>query len=145
MTQNGKVKELSGELARVVVMRQSACDGCKQKNLCAGINSGCSDGKPIEALVKNTVGAKVGDEVVLESSSRFVLGMAFCVFVLPIIVAFAVYVIVDGFLAPAVSWTVTGGTFVLLTGVFCFTLNRYLKKNPMIEIVKILKKENIDL
>ena len=57
MTQNGKVISVEGEKAKVVVMRRSACEGCKQKNLCAGVSDGCADGKPVEAVVKNTVGA----------------------------------------------------------------------------------------
>ncbi len=130
-----------GENAKVVVIRRSACDGCKQKNLCAGISEGCSDGKPLEAVVKNTAGAAQGDDVVLESSSKRVLAMTFAVFVLPIIIAFVAYTIASAYLEMTAIYIISGAAFVLALALLCFLLNRSVKKNPGIEIVKIIKKE----
>lgn len=141
MTQNGKVISVMGENAKVVVMRRSACDGCKQKNLCAGISDGCSEGKPLEAVVKNTAGAHEGDEVILESSSKRVLGMTFLVFVLPIIVAFAAYGITNAYLEMTAVYVISAAAFVIPLVLLCFLLNRSVKKNPGIEIVKIIKKD----
>ena len=141
MTQNGKVISVEGEKAKVVVMRRSACEGCKQKTLCAGVSDGCADGKPVEAVVKNTVGACVGDEVVLESSSMRVLGMTFAVFVLPILVAFAAYAVASSFLQLKAVYIISVISFVVPLVLLCYLLNRSVKKNPGIEIVKIIKKE----
>lgn len=141
MTQKGTVISADGDKAKVAVIRTSACDGCKQKNLCIGTSDSCSGGKPIEATAKNTIGAKVGDEVVLESSSGKVLAMIFSVFVLPIIIAFAAYVVASNYFSNNIAYIICAFAFVLPLAVLCYLLNRSAKKNPGIEIVKIIKKE----
>ncbi|MBR5527536.1 MAG: SoxR reducing system RseC family protein [Clostridia bacterium] len=139
MTQKGLVLSLDGEYATVRVMRTSACEGCKQKDLCAGISAGCPEGKPLDVVVKNCAGAAVGDNVLLTSPSGFVLGAAFCVFTAPIIIAVVVYFIC-AYLTHNVtlSYIVTALSFIISMLLFCFGLNAYTAKRQPVEISHIL-------
>ena len=141
MTQKGKVVSVFDGKAVVSVIRTSACEGCKQKNLCIGGADSCSGGKSVEAVAINSINAKEGDEVVIQSSSKKVLAMTFAIFVLPIIIAFCAYVVAGKFLSVALTYAVSACAFVLPLVVLCYLLNRSVKKNPGIEIVKIIKKE----
>ena len=67
--------------------------------------------------------------------------MTFAVFVLPIIIAFAAYSITNTLLEIAAVYIISGVAFVIALVLLCFLLNRSVKKNPGIEIVKIIKKE----
>ena len=73
MTQKGKVVSVNGGIARVRVIRRSACDGCRQKSMCSGMSDGCDEQQPLEADAKNTAGAVAGDEVIVETKSETVL------------------------------------------------------------------------
>lgn len=143
MTQNAKVMSVCGDEAIVSVIRRSACEGCKQKNLCAGMNDGCAEQKELITTVKNPIGAGVGDEVVLSTPTSLVLTNAFCVFVLPIIIAFLSYFLFGLFvLSQGVIYLLTLCMFFASCGVICFILDRMMKKDKKVEIVKILKEEN---
>lgn len=142
MTQNGKVVSADGGFAVVRVIRQSACDGCKQKNLCSGMSPGCSEGKTLDVTAKNTAGAKAGDEVLLSSSSTFILETAFCIFILPLIAAFAAYFACAALnTGTSFSYAASAAIFLLTAGGFCFGINYRAKKKTYVEIVKILKEE----
>ena len=82
-------------VATVSVERRAACDGC-HKN---ADGSGCSictllgGNHCTEAKAKNTLGAAVGDIVEIESRSARMLGYAALVFLVPLLVAFAGYLL----------------------------------------------------
>ena len=81
MTQNATVVELleNGQ-AKIVVARQSACAHDCSK--CAG---GCgATVSPVYAQAENPIGAVPGDKVVVESSTKTVLGTALIVYLLPL-------------------------------------------------------------
>ena len=142
MTQNAKVMSVCGDEAIVSVIRRSACEGCKQKNLCAGMNDGCAEQKELITTVKNPIGAGVGDAVVLSPPPSLVLTNAFCVFVLPIKIAFLSYFLFGLFvLSQGVTYLLTLCMFFASCGVICFMLDRMMKKDKKVEIVKILKEE----
>ncbi|SKC70078.1 SoxR reducing system RseC family protein [Maledivibacter halophilus] len=78
MNREGKVTAINGDNATVVLMKHSACGDC----------GACQMGKEnmnitIEAL--NTVGAKVGNNVVVDMESQDVLTAAFIVYGIPLI------------------------------------------------------------
>ena len=143
MTQNARVLSLDGDKATVSVIRRSACEGCKQKSLCAGMSGDCAEQKELLATVKNKIGAKEGDEVELSTPTGIVLGSAFCVFVLPIILAFASFFVLSAtVLSQAYIYGITLCVFVISCVVISFVLDRFMKKDTRVEIVKILKEEN---
>ena len=87
MRQRAKVKELHGPYATVEVTRSSMCEGCEKSGGCGGhcaITGIVGDSRPMTARALNSIGAKVGDTVEVESSERVVLGSAALVFLVPL-------------------------------------------------------------
>lgn len=87
MKQIGIVEKTENDIAVVRIKRASACG-----ENCASCKGGCT---PTEQTVtaKNTVGAKTGDNVIISLETHDVLFAAFLVYILPLIVLFAVYMI----------------------------------------------------
>lgn len=82
MLSEGYVLRIEGEFATVGVKRHTACDTCRAQ--CGGH---CDKASTVETVVKNTLGAKVGDRVRLYSGTATVMGFAATVFLLPIVMA----------------------------------------------------------
>ena len=85
MKQTAIVKEVVKDTAILLVKRQTMCDGCHRESGCGG----CS--QMIEVTVKNSLNAKVGDSVTIETPGASVIGVAALVFLLPLILSFAAY------------------------------------------------------
>lgn len=85
MKEVGTVIKTEGDLCRISVRRKSACG-----ENCASCKATCSSREHI-CTAKNSVGAKTGDRVVVETDSRKVLKSAFLVYILPILVFLAVF------------------------------------------------------
>ena len=85
MTEIGVVKNVMNDTAEVAVVKKSSCgENCKS---CSG---GCRLSENIVSA-KNTIGAKIGEVVEIEASSKAVLGRAFLIYILPLAVFFAAY------------------------------------------------------
>ena len=90
MKTKAKVVSLDGEIAEVESARTSACEGChkaQEENGCS-VCSLMGSNRMIRAKAKNTVGAKVGDDVWIESNTSRMLWYAVLVFLLPILLTF---------------------------------------------------------
>ena len=87
MTQIATVDKLRPDgRAEIVVARQSACaHDCHECAGCGGTPT------PIRAVVDNPVGAKAGEKVVVESSTRQVFGIILLVYMVPIALFFLGY------------------------------------------------------
>ena len=73
----GQVVELSGPLAKVTVKRRSSCESCGACDLGA---------KPeMNFMLKNEIGARVGDRVLIEMGSKSLFKAAFLVYTIPLI------------------------------------------------------------
>ncbi|MEA4813514.1 MAG: SoxR reducing system RseC family protein [Oscillospiraceae bacterium] len=137
MTQMAKVENIiDGNYAKISVARQTACGhDCEH---CSGC--GITGGTKVYAVAKNTIGAKVGDDVIVESSSKRVLGIVALVYVLPFVGFFIGYALG----AAALS---LGDLMCGLVGIIGFALflipaliyNRYMKKSGKLtyEITKL--------
>ncbi|MBE6989450.1 MAG: hypothetical protein E7426_01725 [Ruminococcaceae bacterium] len=81
MTQIATVEEiLSGGYARISVPRKSACaHDCGE---CAGCGV---TGTAVQARAKNDAGARPGQKVVVESSTKKLMGVVLLVYILPLI------------------------------------------------------------
>lgn len=141
MTQNGIVTEtFENGTANVQVRRASMCDGCHKAE-----DGGCavclSFGKKIQNVrALNVIGASKGDTVRLEASSQRVIFYAFCVFLLPLLVATVFYfigkAIFNGEAAYAVLSAFCG---LLLTYVpIGLLLNRTASKHPDVKITGLI-------
>lgn len=87
MTQIATVDKLRPDgRAEIVVARQSACaHDCHECAGCGGTPT------PIRAVVDNPVGAKAGEKVVVESSTRQVFGIILLVYMVPVALFFLAY------------------------------------------------------
>ena len=86
MRQRATVEAVSGKIAVVSVLRESACSGDCHK--CAG----CGAVKQtLQIRADNPIGARVGDKVYVDSSTGIVLWSAVLVYLVPILGFFAGY------------------------------------------------------
>ena len=86
MKAEGIVKEKSADMVIVSVIREGACGG--NCSACGGCG-----GTVIKTAAKNRVNAEVGDRVLLESDSKTVLMTAFLLYILPVVIFFAVFAV----------------------------------------------------
>lgn len=95
MTQIATVRRLVGEnKAEVLVRRQSACGhDCAS---CSGCGS--ESAAAVTAVAENLLGARPGDTVQVESESRQILGIAFVLYLVPLVLLFAAYFSASGLL-----------------------------------------------
>ena len=79
MQQRGFVSIADDKQARVIIRRESACGGN-----CGSCGGGCDDSKSITLDLDNTLSAKVGDYVIIESKSSTILKSAFIAYIMPL-------------------------------------------------------------
>lgn len=143
MEQRGKVLSVKDDIATVELLRESACRSCHHKNNCGvGVIAGCSKAEKVTIIANNVCGAGAGDSVVLSSNSAKTLGIAFSVFVLPLILTFLAYFICKSFvLGSAVTATVTIiSFFISFFGLF-FGFNSYLAGKITVDVTDIIREE----
>ncbi len=134
-----KVKETSGKTAIVEAERKSACAGCHKQS----DGQGCSvcgllgGNAVITAKAKNTVGAKVGDTVEIESSSGKMLLYALLIFVIPILAAVAAYFVASN-ASEGTRLLFAGGAFALVFLADALISRATGKNRCDINIVKII-------
>lgn len=129
MQQDGTVRKTEGEIAFVVVKRQSACgENC-------GNCSGCKD-KFSEITAENKIGAISGDNVVVEMNDALVLYAAFLVYIVPLIIFFVSFGIFSLFGASQISSVVISA---LISALFYVFLGIYDKKQKNKYIHKIVR------
>lgn len=90
MQQIGVVKKLlPGNQAELQVRRQTACGhDCSNCGGCGEIVS-----KPITLIADNSIGAQVGESVRITGSTKQVLGLAAVLYVIPVVLFFALYAV----------------------------------------------------
>lgn len=107
MTQYAVVKRLVADRAEIEVRRVSACGhNCEE---CGGGCAELTKSGPVTVLAQNPVGARPGDRVVVESSTRSILGFAAVVYLLPLVLFFAGYFIARALGAAEGTAMVVGG------------------------------------
>jgi positive regulator of sigma E activity len=89
LKQEAIVISKEGERATVSVLRKEACSHCAGRVV-------CGTAKTVTTTVKNPVGAEIGDTVTIETPTENVLGYAALVFLAPVILAVALYLIFSG-------------------------------------------------
>jgi sigma-E factor negative regulatory protein RseC len=76
MRESGTVVEMSGEMVKVNIKRHASCESC---GVC-----GWGGKNELTLLVSNTIGAKVGDQVLLELPAAKMYQAALLVYTLPL-------------------------------------------------------------
>lgn len=140
MEQRGKVISVDGKLAVVEIFRESACSSCGHRESCgAGVIAGCGASEPVRVKANNICGADVGDSVILNSGSAKTLGVAFCVFVLPLIITYSAYMLCMSFFeSVAVVAAVTVLVFFISFFGLFFGFNALLANKVSIDITDVV-------
>ena len=117
MTQIATVEKiLPGGMAEISVPRKSACGhDCEE---CAGCGV---SGASVRAQARNTVGAEVGQKVVVESSTKRLLGVMILVYLLPIVCFFVGYFATGALSSEGLRYAVAIAAFLvgILPAVIC--------------------------
>ena len=133
----------NGMFATVEAERKSACDGCHkaEEGGCTVCSLMGSDRK-IATKAINTLGAKVGDTVMIESNTSRMLWYAVLVFILPIVIALVGWEISSIFTANITIQAISafGGFALSLLGVAIYSKRISLCRCD-VEIIKILAEE----
>ena len=139
MTQNAMVTKLTGDgWAQIEVHRVSACG-----HDCSRCGGGCAEltrTGPVTVLACNPVGAQPGDRVVVESSSKSILGFAAVVYLLPLVLFFAGYLTACALGAgESMAIAAGGGCFVLSLVIAVFADRKAAKRRgELFSIVSVL-------
>lgn len=130
MKQTARVIEINGDKATVEVERSSACAGCSKSHDCFACK------KKIKVTAENTVGADVGDRVIIESPSERILGYAILVFVLPIVISFFAFFISDKLgLSEGLCIAVCALSLIVTLGIELPVLNKNASKKNTIKVI----------
>lgn len=109
MTQIATVEKiLPGGMAEISVPRKSACGhDCES---CAGCGM---TGSSVHAAAKNPIGAAVGQQVVVESSTKTLLGVMLLVYILPFVLFFIGYFASQGLASEGARYAIAIAAFLL--------------------------------
>ena len=145
MKNEATVISLEGKTAVVEAMRLSACEGCHKNE----DGTGCSvctlmgGDSRFRAKAFNSVGARVGDRVVIESHTGRMLLYAVLVFLLPIVVALVCYFAVQA-LTDRSAWQLGGalvGFAATFVGLFLYS-GQLQKKKLDIVITEVIEERS---
>ena len=148
MKTKAKVISVDKAYATVEVLRLSACEGCHKSE--SGSCSVCSlvggNAKKTTARAENKIGAKVGDDVIVESSSSRMLLYAALLFLLPLLLFAACFGIAAIFTATLWIRLVAGLAGLLLTfiGVAIYSKTVAAKRSDLVIVERLSQKENND-
>ncbi len=139
----GKVTQVKDGVATVVWQRSSSCEAChscKNSNTCHVHLVFGNQSESVQIKARNKVGAKVGDSVMLETSTTKTLFISVFVFIMPVIISLISYFVSDKYfdasISPGIALVVSFiVSFVLLVKL----MNVYVKRNLSVNIVKIVE------
>ncbi len=129
MTQRAVVKRrLGASTVEILVHRQSACShNCAD---CAGCGSLIREPE-VTAVAEDALGARVGQQVTVESASGKVLGLAALLYLLPFVGLFPAYLLLNGRSEGVAALGSVGAFFLVLLGV-CLPLDHYLRRHKAV-------------
>ena len=143
----GKVIQINDDVATVVWQRSSSCESChncKNSNTCHVHLVFGNQSESVQIKARNKVGAKVGDSVMLETSTTKTLLISVFVFIMPIIISLISYFVTDKYVAASIS----PGISLVVSFVVSFVLlvklmNVYVKRDLSVNIVKIVEESEL--
>ena len=129
MQSEGIVIRTSEKSATVRIRKSSACGhDCDECRLC--------NNPEIEIDVENTPNAKAGDTVIIGADTSVVLWNAFLLYILPVIGAFAVYIILQSLNAAAYITAVSVALWLAIWFVFMRRKSKNINiKSCILEVV----------
>ena len=140
------VVAVDGNFATVETERKSACDGCHKAE-----EGGCSvcslmgGNRKIATKAYNSIGAKVGDVVSIESKSSRMLAYGALVFILPIVLALLAWGVVSLFTSNIAAQTIAAfaGFAICFAGIALYS-KKILAGRCDVEIVEIVSENKKD-
>ncbi len=137
MTQTAVVSNIyENGLAEVLVSRTSACGHECYGN--SGACSGClNEVKPLSVKAKNTVGAVVGERVVIETGTGAVLSAAILVYLLPLAFLVAALIFSSAALMPEASIVLSAVLSFALGCAASVIINRKIRRDRPLEYIII--------
>ena len=131
MTQEGIVtKALNNGLAEVMVERTTACGECANREVCHYTSE-------VRTFAKNSIGAREGEKVIIQSKSSEIIGAAFLLYIVPLAVLLIGYLLIAQTGAP--ESTCIAGAFtafaVAVAVVTIYQRQRTKKKQIEFEII----------
>lgn len=143
MQKIGIVVENHPEYAVVEVSRKSACEGCH------AAGEGCKacitfgGNREMRTRAENTLGAKVGDRVILETDSGTVILYAAAVFLLPLLLGTAGFFVGGLISGGVVQYICSLAGFVISFAFLYFGLNKRAERRSDVKIVRIVEDDNV--
>ena len=124
ITETGIVTQANEQMAWVKTLRRGACEHCQQKDNCGTSH----EIKEMTVTVKNTLGVKTGDNVVIGIETRPMLVLSFLLYVFPIICLVAGALLGDA-LAPKFNFSSSAGAMFLGFSLFASAFLLIRKKH----------------
>ena len=143
MNAKAYVIELLGKTAKVRVIRRTACDSCAscaQKEACHAELLLSDANKTYDIEAENTVNAKKGDLVEIQSENKKQLALSALLFVVPVIFGIIVYTLAF-YVFDFAEYAVISAVFAAAAAFFvcAFSADRYSKKHMKSYITKIIE------
>ncbi|MBF0626891.1 MAG: SoxR reducing system RseC family protein [Magnetococcales bacterium] len=121
--EEGIVVALEGDFAVVSGQRQKMCGTCHNANTCTVLSGGLGQ-RSIKVRARNACHAQVGERVFIEISERSFLRASFLVYILPLVVLFAM-VSWARYLIQTMGWNVDIEAYSALVGLISLALTFY--------------------
>jgi sigma-E factor negative regulatory protein RseC len=142
MKEEGVVTSLIGGMAKVETTQTEACSGCSAKGACSSMGGM----KKREIVVRNNLGAKEGDHVVIAVPRKGIMGAGVLVYLAPVLVMIAAAAFGNA-MGPSVGLSAQDGSVICgLLGLALSFLMLYFiskavgqKKALEIKLLRILK------
>ncbi len=133
MTEIGFIHEIKGGITTIRVAKKTACG-----ENCASCKGGCKPGERI-LEVKNPIGAKEGERVLLELPEARLLSAAFLAYILPLVLFIAGFAITGAFVKAELV-QILGGVIFGATGLLpARIINSKNKEKYMAEVVRVME------
>jgi positive regulator of sigma E activity len=133
MKHKGIVKEIGNGVAIVSLLKEEACSSCSGRKF-------CGTAQRVDVKVKNSIDAEIGDTVEVETASEKAFGFAALVFLAPVLLAVALYLVfltVDQFLA-----SITAFLGFIIPFVVAYLLDKKKKDSGLPEITALICPES---
>lgn len=114
ITENGIVTQANQQTAWIKTIRSAACESCSEKDTCGTSHHGSQE---MNLTLKNTLGVKKGDAVVIGIETKPMLILSFLLYVFPILLLVTGAVIGDS-LAPTLE--MNKSITAMIFGFTCF-------------------------
>ena len=132
MVQTGLIKKLHGDIADVEIHRSTACgDNCASCGLC--------NGRTTIVKAANAAGAAEGDTVLIDMADKKVLGAAFLVYIVPLVLLVAGYFIGSALFKTEPGGIITGFLLMLLSFLPIVFIDRRSRQKYLPKITGIVK------